>query len=266
MPVGDGGDGGFRAVEIPDLRLCRTLFYWSNALLWGILAHVSMRNYYRKETTMNPSFIRPLALFLTLLALAGCKQDLPWHETTLDGALPTLSFQMTRVNDGQQVTGKDYLGKVVILAFGYTNCPDVCPTTLANLSTAMDDLGDAAKNVRVLFVTVDPNRDTEDSLKQFVGDFAPQINGLRGDNAALWALAKRYRMLYSVIPASGGRPYEVTHGAAVYVFDKTGKSRLLVTSLFTAKPDLKGLEADLRRLLDEGDSGGFWSRLSHLFG
>ncbi len=209
---------------------------------------------------------RPLVLILTLLALAGCRQDLPWHETTLDGALPPLSFQMTRVNDGKAVSAKDYLGKVVILAFGYTNCPDICPTTLANLSTAMDDLGAAAKDVRVLFVTVDPTRDTQDSLRQFVGYFAPQVDGLRGDETALSALAKRYRLLYSVTPAKGDKPYEVSHGAAVYVFDKTGKSRLLVTSLFTAAPDLKGLEADLRRLLDEGGSGGFWSRFRHLLG
>jgi len=209
---------------------------------------------------------RILALMLTLVTLTGCKQDVAWYGTTLDGALPPLSFQMTRVNDGKTVTGKDYRGKVVVLAFGYTNCPDICPTTLANLATALDELGEDARGVRVLFVTVDPNRDTEDSLRQFVGYFAPHVDGLRGSETALSAMAKRYRLLYSVTPQNGDQPYEVTHGAAVYVFDKTGKSRLLMSSLFTATPDMKGLEADLRRLVNEGSSGGFWSRLRHVFG
>jgi len=212
------------------------------------------------------SLLRASLVALSLLAVAGCKQDQPWHETVLDGALPQLSFQMQRVNDGSTVTGKDYLGKIVIMAFGYTNCPDVCPTTLSNLSTVLDDLGPRARDVRVLFVTVDPTRDTQDSLRKFVGYFAPQIDGLRGGEQALAALAKRYRLLYSVTPKKGDNPYEVTHGAAVYVFDRTGKSRLLVSSLFTEKPDIPGLEQDIGRLLKEGQSQGFWSRLTHVFG
>ena len=198
------------------------------------------------------SLLRASLVALSLLALSGCKQDQPWHETVLDGALPRLSFQMERVNDGKTVTGKDYLGKIVILAFGYTNCPDVCPTTLANLSTVLDDLGAAAQDVRVLFVTVDPTRDTTDSMREFVGYFSPQVDGLRGSDQNLAALAKRYRLLYSVSPENGDKPYEVTHGAAVYVFDRTGESRLLVSNLFTEKPDITGLEQDIRRLLNEG--------------
>lgn len=173
---------------------------------------------------------------------------------------------MQRVNDGSTVTGKDYLGKIVIMAFGYTNCPDVCPTTLANLSAVLDDLGPAARDVRVLFVTVDPTRDTEDSLRNFVGYFSPQVDGLRGSDQALAVLAKRYRLLYSVTPERGDQPYEVTHGAAVYVFDRTGKSRLLVSGLFTEQPDITGLEQDIGRLLKEGETGGVWSRLIHIFG
>jgi len=194
---------------------------------------------------------KPIFLYLVFAAISGCLPDKPWHETVLDGALPSLAFQMTRTNDGAQVSGETYLGKVVILAFGYTNCPDVCPTTLANLSTVLDSLGGQAKDVRVLFVTVDPNRDTEAQLKEFVGYFAPQVDGLRGSEQALAALAKRYRLVYSVTPANGDQAYEVSHGAAVYIFDKTGKSRLLASSLFTAKPDLNGLEIDIKRLLGE---------------
>ncbi len=169
----------------------------------------------------------------------------------LDGALPPLAFRMERVNDGREVTARDYLGKVVILSFGYTNCPDICPTTLSNLSQILDQLGDAAEGTRVLFVTVDPARDTAEQLAQFVHFFAPQVDGLRGTKSALAALAKRYRLAFSVTPADATHGYEVSHGAAVYVFDKTGKSRLLLSSLFTDDPDMDGLISDIRRLLEE---------------
>ena len=212
------------------------------------------------------SLLRASFVAVSLLVLAGCKQDQPWHEIVLDGALPRLSFQMQRVSDGSTVTGKDYLGKIVIMGFGFTHCEDVCPTTLANLSMVLDDLGPAAHDVRVLFVTVDPTRDTEESLRNFVGYFAPQVDGLRGNEQALAVLAKRYRLLYSVTPEKGNKPYEVTHGAAVYVFDRTGKSRLLVSDLFTERPDIPGLEQDIARLLKESESQGVWSRLIHIFG
>lgn len=199
------------------------------------------------------------------LASCGGAAAGQWHETNIKGALPDLKFTMTRADDGQQVTAADYQGKVTALYFGYTFCPDVCPTTLTNLAQALHKLGDKAKDVRVLFVTVDPNRDTPAVLKQYVNAFAPQIDGLRGTPDQLAAFAKLYRVAYSVTPAHDGKPYEVSHGSAVYIFDQTGKVRLLASSLASQQPDVPGLTADLTRLIDEQGGGGMLGWLKSLF-
>jgi len=183
------------------------------------------------------------------LAVAGCDKPQPWHETDITGALPALAFTMTRADDGQTVTADDYHGKIVLLYFGYTFCPDVCPTTLSNIAQILDRLGPQADDVRVLFVTVDPNRDTLPVLKQYADAFAPQVDGLRGDPGQLAALAKRYRVAYSVQPKTAEHAYEVSHGSAVYVFDRTGQVRLLLSSLATGKPEIAGTAADLKRLI-----------------
>jgi protein SCO1/2 len=187
------------------------------------------------------------ALVCIALLLAACGRQAPWHLTDISGAMPPLDFSMTRANDGQAVAAGDYRGKVTVLYFGYTHCPDVCPTTLANLSGALKLLGHKAKNVRVLFVSVDPDRDTLPVLKSYVAAFAPQVDGLRGTPNALTALTRRYRAIYNVTPASPGHPYEVTHSNTIYVFDRTGRARLVGTST----QDTKGIADDVERLLEE---------------
>ena len=104
-----------------------------------------------------------------LLPLAGCDSDTKWHEENVSGSLPPLSFNMTDAMNGKPVTAADFRGKVVLLYFGYTLCPDFCPTTLTNLATVLQNLGKQADQVRVLFVTVDPNRDTLPVLKRYAG-------------------------------------------------------------------------------------------------
>lgn len=197
----------------------------------------------------------PLAALL-LLVLAGCTQDKSWHETDITGALPDLQFSMTRAKDDKAVTAADYRGKVTLLYFGYTFCPDICPTTMANVARILEGLGNHAKEVRVLFVTVDPDRDTLKILNQYTNAFAPQVDGLRGTADQLAALARRYRIAYSVKPSSDPTKYEVTHSSAIYVFDQKGTVRLLISSLGTAKPDIKGATEDIRRLLREGGTSG----------
>lgn len=208
---------------------------------------------------------RLLCLALLLPTVAACDDSRPWHQTDITGAMPPLGFTMTRADDGKTITADAYKGKVVMLYFGYTYCPDVCPTTLSNIARILDRLGPDAADMRVLFVTVDPNRDTLALLKEYTDAFAPQIDGLRGDPGALAALAKRYRVSYSVQPATADHEYEVSHGSAVYVFDRGGRIRLLVSSLSTAAPDIAGIAADLKRLIDGADSQGLWDRLVGLF-
>ena len=194
----------------------------------------------------------------------GCRSEAQWHATDITGSLPALDFTLTNAGDGKMVTASDFKGNVVLLYFGYTFCPDVCPLTLSNLSLALKELGDKAKNVRVLFVTVDPDRDTLAVLKDYAAAFGPHVIGLRGDADQLAALAKRYRVAYSVTPATDDTPYTVNHSSAIYVFDETGRVRLLVSSMATANPDIDGTAADLSQLVNQQSPPSFWQRLLQL--
>jgi protein SCO1/2 len=194
-----------------------------------------------------------MAAVAFMTTLAGCQGTAGWHNTDIHGSLPALDFDMVRANDGAAVTGADYRGKVTLLYFGYTYCPDVCPMTLSNIAQAVKSLGPSGSSVRVLFVTVDPDRDTLPVLKRYVAAFGAGVDGLRGTPDTLVALARRYRVAYSVTPAAPGRAYEVTHSSAIYVFDKSGAPRLLVSSLSGEKPDIAGTAQDLRRLLQQSD-------------
>ena len=218
------------------------------------------------EASHTRSFVmRALCAGLLMLTLSACDNSQPWHSTELTGAFPDLHFSMTRANDGKDVTEADYRGKVVLLYFGYTFCPDVCPTTLAHISNILDKMGKAADDVRVLFVTVDPNRDKLPELKEYADAFAPQVDALRGTPNELAALAKRYRVAYTVRPAKDNADYEVSHGSAVYVFDGKGRIRLLFSSLSRAQPDMKGMTADLERLTGDDSGGGLLSRIAAWF-
>lgn len=197
---------------------------------------------------------------LSATALAGCN-DAKFHSIDITGIMPPLAFTMTRAGDDKDVTAMDYRGHITLLYFGYTYCPDVCPTTLANIDDILRRLGSSAKDIRVLFVTVDPNRDTLPVLAAYVKNFGPQITGLRGTPDELAALARRYRVVYSVEPATKDHAYEVTHSPSIYVFDMTGAARLIIRSLAIAKPDIAGTTDDLKRLIAEGSPLGLISRL-----
>jgi protein SCO1 len=202
-----------------------------------------------------------LAACLALVMLAGCGSGSAWHAVDVTDSLPPLSFTMTRAADGKQVTQADYRGETVLLYFGYTNCPDVCPTTLSEVHDILTRLGPEARHVRMLFVTVDPNRDAAPVLSAYVKNFGSEIDGLRGTPDELAALARRYRVEYSVTPASGNHPYDVTHSSAIFVFDGSGAARLIVASLASTTPDVVGTTADLKRLVDEGHPPGVLARL-----
>ena len=140
----------------------------------------------------------------------------------------------------------EFRGKAVVLFFGFTHCPDVCPTTLADLAGAMKSLGRDADRVQVLFVTVDPERDTPQDLDRYVHAFDPRFIGLRGDAAATQRTAKEFKIYYE--KRKQGDTYTVDHSAQSYVIDPQGRLRLLVRYDRLAED----LPHDLRVILDAG--------------
>ncbi|OYV39413.1 MAG: electron transporter SenC, partial [Rhodospirillales bacterium 20-64-7] len=163
-------------------------------------------------------------------------------DVSIRGMVPPLAFTMTDTQTGKPVTAQDFRGKTVLLYFGYTNCPDVCPATLYNMDRIFKRMGAAAKHVVVLFVTVDPDRDTPSVLNQYAALFGPDVTGLRGTPDELYKLARRYRVVFSVVK----KPvYTVTHSAAVYVFNAHGKPQFIIAGLDTQSPDFSGIAQDL---------------------
>lgn len=173
----------------------------------------------------------------------------PWHGIDVTGSSPPLALSMTRASDGHTVTAADFRGRVVMLYFGYVSCPDACPLTMSRIAHVLDNLGPLASQVRVLFVTVDPERDTLPVLRDYASAFGADFVGLRGTPDALAALARRYRIAYSITPATEDTPETVTHSSAVYVFGREGHARLLIPGLASQTPDLDGVTQDMRRLI-----------------
>jgi protein SCO1/2 len=185
-------------------------------------------------------------LLVSLLAACG-HNDPPWGLRDISGLMPPLDFTLTAASDGTTVHGNDFRGKLALLYFGYTHCPDVCPTTLSRLSHAIAALGTSAGQVRILFVSVDPARDTLAQLKTYAAAFGPEVVGLHGSAAELKALTKRYRVTYGYGKPDANGDYEVSHSSAVFVFDREGKIRLLIGST----DDVPVITGDLQRLLAE---------------
>ncbi|HET8703351.1 SCO family protein [Castellaniella sp.] len=142
------------------------------------------------------------------------------------GFLPDLKFSLQGAG-GTTVTQQAFAGKVVLMFFGYASCPDICPTTMAQLAQVTEALGPQADQVRILFVSVDPHRDTPDILQAYVDQFDPHAIGLTGDEKAIAALARRYRVAYQIQspdPEHPDAPYAVAHSRGIYAFDQKGKA------------------------------------------
>jgi protein SCO1 len=199
-----------------------------------------------------PRFFARLALMslfaVTGLLLSACHSDEPppWQLTNITGHMPDLSFKLTD-DSGKAVTEADYRGHVALLYFGYTHCPDVCPLTLAHLHVVMQQLGTAADQVRILFVSVDPTRDTPAVLHGYVKAFDEHAVGLTGPAGDIEALSKRYRAAFTREPGKSDGSYDVSHSSGIYVFDGEGKARVLATP---ADPQEK-LVHDLQWLLSQ---------------
>jgi protein SCO1/2 len=148
---------------------------------------------------------------------------------------------------GRQVTEKALLGKPSAIFFGFTYCPEVCPTTLAEITSALKALGPGADKLNVVFVSVDPERDTPEQMKLYLSNFDPHIQGFTGTVEAIASAAKAYRVYYQKVPIEGGT-YTVDHSSAVYLFDAKGQ---FVEPLSYGMPHAMVVER-LRKLVGAG--------------
>lgn len=179
---------------------------------------------------------------------AGCSQHgEPWQLTDVSGHLPDLDFTLTG-DDGKPVAADSLKGRASLVYFGYTHCPDVCPETMGRLMQVIDKLGPDAQKVRILFVSVDPARDTPKALHDYVGAFdAQHARGLTGTDSQIEDMARHYRVAYQMEKREPNGNYEVTHSSAVYIFDAHNHARLLATDHDT--PDV--IAKDVRRIIED---------------
>jgi len=192
---------------------------------------------------------RILPASLLALALSACGKDgEPWTLYDVQGHLPDLQFSLA-ASGGRTVTQADLAGQTVLLFFGYANCPDICPTTMAQLSEVLRRLSpEHARAVRIVFVSVDPHRDTPERLQAYVNAFNDQAIGLTGSEPQIAALARRYRVAYQIekpAPGDDDKAYDVTHARAVYIFDAKGRARLMAAD----SDSVEAIVTDLARLL-----------------
>ena len=186
-----------------------------------------------------------LILFVTLLA--ACKPSAPqaqFSATDVTGAAFAKTLNLTDHN-GKPRTLADFKGKVVALFFGYTHCPDVCPTTMTDLKQSMKLLGDDAEQVQVLFVTLDPERDTQQVLAQYIPAFDKRFIGLYGTQQQTATVTKEFKIFAAKVESGGKSGYTIDHSAGLYLYDKAGNIRLYAD--YGTKPD--ALAADIKKLL-----------------
>ena len=174
--------------------------------------------------------ITRIILFFSLAwVLAACDSKPTFKNVDITGSKAFVTNFVLIYVDGRLRTLADYQGKAVVMFFGYTHCPDVCPTTLIEMQEVMSLLGPQAAKVQVIFVTLDPERDTAEVLKQYVPAFNPSFIGLRPANEeALNRLTKEFKIYYKRVPGLSPNTYTIDHTAGSYVFDPKGQLRLYI--------------------------------------
>lgn len=170
-----------------------------------------------------------VAVAFLLLLLAGCfSDDEQWNAKDISSLMPDLQFDLIRSN-GKAVEAQDLSGEVRLVFFGFTHCPDVCPTTMVQLKQAIEQMPDKLQEkVRIVFVSVDPKRDTPEQLASYESFFGDRVIALTGSEPQLRELAKRYRTTFGYGTPDEDGNYDVSHSSAVYVFDQQGRARLLI--------------------------------------
>ncbi|SIR18299.1 MULTISPECIES: SCO family protein [Acidiphilium] len=181
------------------------------------------------------------------------------------GLVPPLAFTMTDASTGKSVTAAAFRGKTILLYFGYTNCPDVCPDTLYKVHQLYLKLGAAAANTVFLFVTVDPARDTTPVLRRYLALFDPHFVGLRGSANQIYRLTRRYRVVASVHPSPNPQAYQVVHSALIYGFGPHGNARFIIPDLGSNQhPDYPALITDIESLQSKTQPRGLLTWLARL--
>lgn len=186
---------------------------------------------------------------LSLIFLTACSDPtLKWSLYDVSGHLPKLQFSLLGQGN-KSITQEDLKDKTVLMFFGYASCPDICPTTMAQLTEVLEKLGDLSKDVRIIFVSVDPHRDTPDVLQAYVNAFNKNAIGLTGNEKQIADLARRYRVAYQIEkpkPGDNANIYDVTHSRGVFIFDRNGRARLLASD--TEKVD--AVVQDIRQMIE----------------
>jgi protein SCO1/2 len=200
----------------------------------------------RRSTLTLPA----LAAVVSLLGLVGCGQSgssaPAFKAVDITGADYAQGLNLPDA-DGQLRQLSEFKGKVVVVFFGFTQCPDVCPTTLAELAAVKQSLGAQGADVQGVFVSVDPARDTPEVLKAYVAAFGADFVALRGDEAQTKAAAKSFKVYFAKVPGKTDTSYTIDHTAGSYVFDRQGKVRLFTRYGTGAE----ALAHDLKILLDQ---------------
>jgi protein SCO1/2 len=186
------------------------------------------------------AFFAGLVLCLGIILFVGGRGT---GTGTIQAAAIGGPFQLTD-QAGHSFSDQDLKGKTFLVFFGFTHCPDVCPTTLFEISEIMRKLGPQADRTAALFISVDPERDTPEAMRDYLASFDPHVHGLTGDAAALAAVAKAYRVYYKKVPLDGG-DYTMDHTAIVYLMDKDGR----FVSPFNMKRTADVAAEDLRKRL-----------------
>lgn len=184
-------------------------------------------------------------LVVTAFLISACSEK-PWQTLNISSVMPPLKFNLTD-ETGKTVTEKDYEGKVTLLFFGFTSCPGVCPTTMARLSRVIAEFpADERGRTQVLFVSVDPERDSIEALRDYTAQWGPQFVGLTGTQEQLRELSKRYRVTYSYEEPNEQGAYMVSHSGAVFALSPDGEAHLLIRD---SNP-IDAVVDDIRRLHD----------------
>lgn len=175
-------------------------------------------------------WFRLLAGLLLTVFIAACSPGHDWNGKDISGLMPDLAFKLTD-SEGETYRPEDSEGSVRVMFFGFTNCPDICPATMARLNSAISQMPEELQDdVTMLFVSVDPKRDTPEKLGKYVRFFGNDIKGLTSDEKTLRKLAKRYRTTFGYNKPDEDGDYDVSHSNAIYVFDGEGRARLLLRS------------------------------------